>query len=78
MNMDERIAKLEAEVQRLNGIIHGLETNILELKQLAQPVQNTKILVGNLANQAKSALKLNKKKDAGYEKWVDKICLLCA
>ena len=68
MNTDERIAMLEAEVQRLNSIIQGLEDSILDLKQLAQPVQNTKILVGNLAMQAKSALKINKKKDADYEK----------
>lgn len=68
MNTDERIAMLEAEVQRLNSIIQGLEANVLELKQLAQPVQNTKILVGNLANQAKSALKIHKKKDAVHEK----------
>lgn len=58
--MVKRIEKLEAT----NA---ALASNILDLTKLLQPVQNTKILVGNLANQAKSALKLNKKKDAGYE-----------
>lgn len=59
MNTDDRIAMLEAEIQRSKCHYPRL---------MAQPVQNTKILVGNLAQTAKSALKINKKKDAGYEK----------
>lgn len=59
--------ELAKRIEKLEATNAGLASNILDLTKLLQPVQNTKILVGNLATQAKSALKLNKKKDAGMK-----------
>lgn len=66
--LEKLVADFSNRIEKLEATNAGLASNILDLTKLLQPVQNTKILVGNLANQAKSALKIHKKKDAGYEK----------
>ncbi|MDH2274255.1 hypothetical protein [Moraxella porci] len=66
--LESLITDLTQRIEKLEATNASLVSNILDLTKLLQPVQNTKILVGNLAQAAKSALKINKKKDAGYEK----------
>ena len=66
--LESLITDLTKRIEKLEATNASLASNILDLTKLLQPVQNTKILVGNLAQTAKSALKINKKFDADYEK----------